>query len=549
MDACLRDVGRDGVCLLVLAASWVLASVLVNPVGQFPISDDWAYYGSVRALVMEGRIWFSDWGGMNLFSHVLWGALFAALFGLDYTVLRISTLVLTLLGHFALFGLLRLGQASRPVALLATLCSLFNPLTFMLAFSFMTDTTYAAMQMLAMWGIAWGALAGDRRAAALGWGWAVAAQLSRQWAVVIGVGAAVAGLLGKRLSLGRVVSAAALLVLLLLVQYAYQTLTKATGVAPRLYGYQIGQIAVQIAEKPGIWIKDVIKAPIFALLYVGMFLLPLTLATAPQWSRSLLAHRRAGEIAVAAAVLIGVAYVAVAPGDWRYPMWRNTLSRRSGLGPEHAGTPLSATASDIGTFLCGAGGFLLLLALAASAIAWWRSPRDQRFDVRVFGLVTALALLALVSVVTFRFDRYLIPVIPCVCVAIIPFAQGRQVSRAWLAAGFVLIAVMATFSTLSTHDYLSYKRVQAGAYAELRRTVPHEKINAGWSLNGLVSDNSDLNVTKLLTWRADADYAISVLPLPGYAVVKTYPIRRLAPWNQAGQPMLLQRRTSAPPGR
>ncbi len=82
---------RDAVALIFIAACWMAAIILVNPIGEFPSVDDWSYLLAVRALVESGEIRFSDWTGANLLSHVAWGSLFALPLGVSYTTLHIST--------------------------------------------------------------------------------------------------------------------------------------------------------------------------------------------------------------------------------------------------------------------------------------------------------------------------------------------------------------------------------------------------------------------------------------------------------------------------
>jgi hypothetical protein len=57
---------RDAAALIFIALCWIAAILLVNPIGEFPCVDDWAYLKSVRALVERGEIVLSDWSAPNL---------------------------------------------------------------------------------------------------------------------------------------------------------------------------------------------------------------------------------------------------------------------------------------------------------------------------------------------------------------------------------------------------------------------------------------------------------------------------------------------------
>ena len=84
----------DLACLLLVICFWIAAVIAVNPIGDFPLNDDWAYGGAVRTLIQEGDFRLSGWTATNLLGQVLWGALFCLPLGFSFTALRVSTLVL-----------------------------------------------------------------------------------------------------------------------------------------------------------------------------------------------------------------------------------------------------------------------------------------------------------------------------------------------------------------------------------------------------------------------------------------------------------------------
>jgi hypothetical protein len=93
--------------LLVISAVWLLATALANPLGDFPLNDDWAW-GLTAKRLAEGQGYHpTDWTEMTLFSHAVWGALFCLPAGFSFTALRVSTLALSLAGTLGLYGLLR----------------------------------------------------------------------------------------------------------------------------------------------------------------------------------------------------------------------------------------------------------------------------------------------------------------------------------------------------------------------------------------------------------------------------------------------------------
>jgi len=112
----------------VLTLGYLLLLVLIPPAYEVPQNDDWAYFLTIQQWFETGRLQHLGWNDPTLLSQVLWGALFAKLFGLSYTSLRLSTLVLSWLGVLALYGILRRAGTSRVGALLGAGVLLFNPI-------------------------------------------------------------------------------------------------------------------------------------------------------------------------------------------------------------------------------------------------------------------------------------------------------------------------------------------------------------------------------------------------------------------------------------
>ena len=59
--------------VILLSVVWIGSVVLVNPAGNFPLNDDWAYGKAVRGLVEQGSFRPCPWGGMTLISQAVWG--------------------------------------------------------------------------------------------------------------------------------------------------------------------------------------------------------------------------------------------------------------------------------------------------------------------------------------------------------------------------------------------------------------------------------------------------------------------------------------------
>ena len=80
---------------ILLSIVWILLILLVNPVGDFPLNDDWVFTKFVKIFIEQHYIKLSDGIYMTLISNILWGGLFSSIFGFSYFSLRISSLVVS----------------------------------------------------------------------------------------------------------------------------------------------------------------------------------------------------------------------------------------------------------------------------------------------------------------------------------------------------------------------------------------------------------------------------------------------------------------------
>lgn len=134
--------------VLPLAAVFGIIVLLISPVGEFPLNDDWIYTKTVQHLVNTGQYQAHPYLNATLVAQAYWGALFCKLFGFSFTTLRCSTLVLSCIHGW---GIARCGLAiglSRPLALLSATMVMTNPIILGLSYSFMTDIPFLTLSTL-----------------------------------------------------------------------------------------------------------------------------------------------------------------------------------------------------------------------------------------------------------------------------------------------------------------------------------------------------------------------------------------------------------------
>lgn len=286
-----------------LIAIVVGSALLVNPLYNYPVGDDWTYALSVKHLYETGHLRLADESAASIIFHVLWGCLFCLPFGFSFGALHLSTLALSLGGLIGFYKLCeRLTEmtaaqdsASPWLPLVVTLTLWFNPIYFTLSFTFYTDVPFYALMILALTSFVLSQTNRRREILffSLGCLFSTGAVLVRQYAIVLPL--AVAILLAARVWKVRSGAIAGLLLMVPVAALAgfYYWLATHHGMPTQFRFAQLEMLKTyRIA-------RDVYRVPIMALFYGGLFFLPLSLALLGRegldWYRARVKHRHTEE--------------------------------------------------------------------------------------------------------------------------------------------------------------------------------------------------------------------------------------------------------------
>ena len=125
---------------------------LANPIGDFPLNDDWVYGLAVKSILELGEFRLPSPASTDLFAQAYWGALFCLPFGFSFTALA----------HVdARAGARRRrrhlrhrdgnSERARGSPCCAAALVAANPLYFALANTFMTDVPFFAVSAASLY--------------------------------------------------------------------------------------------------------------------------------------------------------------------------------------------------------------------------------------------------------------------------------------------------------------------------------------------------------------------------------------------------------------
>ncbi len=514
--------------ILILMA-WILSACLIDPSGEFPLNDDWAYLEVVKGVLDEGKYRVSDWPAMTLWTHAWLGVMVCkATGGFSYTVLRLLVLGLGLLGVF-LFGYLAKrisGKASLAFLCMAALA--FNPLYFSLSFTYMTDVSFLFFFLL---GVALYSKALDTDKPIF---WvsaiiiSIAGVLLRQFSLLLPVCFGATALLmqfnTRRLAwaLSGVLFTWAALKIYTIWLSSVQPLPSAFGDLGNLSGWlNLRTLYFHFMERMGGF-----------LFLLGLFLFPFHFLLLPltvgRCHRLLLAI--AGISAIGIALFFGIK-------TWNNALFGNIMYN-FGLGPvvlkDYDMGIARGYNMPAGVWKCIRaaailGSAALVFNLIVLIYSYLKSFSFNMNSTRA--LKTALALFGMGYFVFLflgwaNFDRYYLILVPCLALLILPSPSVKFTPwRALLVLLFYL--PLFWFSVAGTHDYLAWNRARWSLLYESMEVhkISPTRIDGGFEFNatyktGIGNPNTRSSSgirTGISRWFvADDKYAVSTGEIPCY---------------------------------
>jgi Dolichyl-phosphate-mannose-protein mannosyltransferase len=512
--------------LLASIGCWtILFAVLPTESQNFPLGDDWAFCRGAMEFARGHGIHYSQWASMPQLGQWLWACPFLWVLGESFVALRLSTIVLSLLGLAAFYDLLRLAAGLSPArAAFAVAVLALNPLFFLLQGTFMTDVPSLSLALIALtlYYRAW-----------------MTSRMSWLWAAV--VVASVAGITRQNTA---AVPVAAGILLCRSPKLRWQPEWWVSVIVPFIVAVATHQwferhrdiMHMRLLQPP----TAVLLLPFLIVHLCGLSVLPLIALDPLPRSR-----KRFG-IATAVMLICAAYWWAVAQLHEPYLAYGGWFPYCSGMmGPWGAfskGLVLGERELLLGEVLrgflsivgCVGGGWLIDRLLdRLHRIDFWSDP---------ILLLTALQI-PLITLLGTVYDRYALFFLPAaMCVA----AEQKGAARSRWIPALAMLAIFGIVSVGLMHDWLAWNsaRWALGRRAVNELGVDPQDIEGGFEWNGWhspVPRHKDpprqpigpvLNFTHDFFPHVNGRYGLSYSVLPGTTVVESEPYRE---WLLPGQ--------------
>ncbi|TRT85292.1 MAG: hypothetical protein EWV63_13530 [Microcystis aeruginosa Ma_OC_H_19870700_S124] len=517
----------DIVNILIIIAIWTVMVIVVNPLGNFPLNDDWVYGLAVKSILEKGDFSFPSPAHANLFFQAFWGALFCLPFGFSFTALRFSTLTLGLIGAIGTYGLLREVNANQKISLLGALLVVVNPLYFGLANSFMTDVPFVALSVLSFYFLIRGLKRESIIEVILGLCLVYINILIRQYAIVILLSFALAYSFKKRLKLKFLFASFVIFSSGILLHRFYQNWLYSTGRTPA--------IAENVLSRKIYFRYDILM---ISLIYIGCFIFPIIAIFFVKKLKEISRQQKTITILIMSSFFVVVMGRLIWQGK-TMPFIGNVL-RYFGLGPLtlrdtfllKVNLPSYSLGLKVFWLIITAMGVLgavLLLYYLCLAIIQTFSESEKWLKVLI---LSAILIYLFLFGVKYPFDRYFLFLLPLFMVLLVisnNYINEQYIGKKITAFALTMTFIWGGFTMAATHDYLAWNRTRWQALNDLmEQGVTPEYIDGGYEFNGWYLNDIKYQKQrgKSYWWVNRDDYMISSGLLEGYQEVKRYPFTR-----------------------
>ena len=537
----------DKINITVITFIWAIAVILVNPIGDFPLNDDWAYAQSVKSLLETGKFELPGWAVANLLPQALWGALFCLPFGFSFTALRFSTLVLGWLGVIATYLLIKEVGSPQKLAFIGALLIAVNPLYFSLSNTFMTDVPHYAVTVLSLYFFAVGIKKNSLSIIIIATFIAIVSFLIRQVTVALFAGYAIAYIVNNKAKILSIVTAIILFFILpvgIQKVFALFFWPKDFG----NYGVKEEEVVSQLTYVNTEAITNFAYFALCTLLYLGVFILPfavicfsIKLKAVNRFTKSLL-------INFLLFIIITISIWLVLESA-KMPIKGNIINKW-GSGPLTLRSTILSS-SPIPNYLevfwsivticaaIGAGLLLLFFALSIIEFLFNKTANADRKSIMLLNNSTAFIYFLPIGLGYF-FDRYLLLFLPLSMIMVLTsigkiddFKLNFKFNSALLS-----IALIGIFTIGITHDYLSWNRIRWQALNDLmQQEISPNRIDGGFEFNGWYLYDPNYRIynarkAKLVWWWVEQDdYIVDFNAIEGYEVAKQYPLNNWFPFQ------------------
>lgn len=506
-----------------IALVWLIAFIIVKPFGEFPLNDDWAYSKNVFYLIEDGILKFTNWPAMTLIFHMISGAAFCKFFGFSFTILRISTIIISLIGLFFIYLIINRTTKNKKIALFSALLIAFNPLYFSLSFTFMTDIPFITWSLVAVYFYLNYLNTSKLHQIILATIFSIFAILIRQTGILIPSVFFIIYIYKNSKNFFLVFFSTFLVIASLFIfQYYLKTTTKLPDSYASANSLFKNFDFLKFASKSVLRLKTL-------FLYTGLFLLPILLFQFSVIWKNLTKKQKIIRTLISSIIFPLTLFNRFPTGNILYNL---------GLGPKllkdgYFNVNISPALPEFVFIILKIAGSIGAVLLVFYLISLLKNRNNITKEKFIFFLILIIGgYLFYFSLDKYSFDRYYL--FAQIFILLLITNLPAKINKITGIISALLFSIFLIFSVSATHDYFSWNKARWEILNELEaQGILPENIDGGFEYNGWhqTAERSNIQDIKQKSWWfvKNDEYVVSFGEIDGFDVIKSKNYKTIIP--------------------
>ncbi len=500
----------------------LLAEVLIYPIGEFPLNDDWAYAKAIETFINSGQVKFSDWQAIPFVTQFIAGISITKLFGFSFTLLRLLSIASLIVIVLVFSAILKEFKIKAVYSFIILLCLVFNPLTLSLSNTFLPDVFTLLLTLAAfLFMIRLTKVVSFKNVLAFVL-FSTLATLNRQSGVLLPIAFAIVYFIFQSKNLRNFIVGFAPAIINVACLALFEFIGGRLHKLPANYNLQLNHLLNLIAQPNFETVKSFVYYFITSTILLGLFVLPLTVGNFKIHFQQIIKLRGAKIIALGYFVLL---ITKIIFSTTVFPFVGN-MFYHIGVGPiilTGYNTSEIQVGSALGRIVWIALNFIggISFILALTSICRKALTSDTKQPNLIFNSALLLCILYMTAICfSYANDRYLLFLLPFLLLLYVT-SFDSHVQLKLFSLTFIGIFF---FSIITTHDYFSINKARWKATDSLMQQahISPYNIDGGFEFNAWYCfdlKNYNPEHTYRWWWINDDTYIITPTLIDGYAVV------------------------------
>ncbi len=499
---------------------WFLSYLWIYPIGDFSTIDSWFYAYPIRSLLEEGSFRLPHLTSANAFIQISLGWTISKLFGqFSFDYLRLITFFIAASGSFCFFLMIKDYCSSRKLRIAALLLFIFQPLYFLLSFTFMTDVYFCALGLWACWSFQQFLKKEKTSFGLLFILFASLCFMNRQTGLFFFPAALLTLIFEKKMK--PLYWFPLILIPIGLYLFTEALIKPSLGVSEYYYN-TTAILKDKLLSPTSQDLKSIVKRIMATIFYLGFWSIPLAVLI----FKRVFSDLSIRQIFLSIILLLTGTYLGTF-GQVFSPD-RGNMFYNFGLGPQLLKDIfIEKQFSDtlhLGLWFEYPAIFLGLLSFLSLSLYFWKKWKLQKLKNPFINFIFIFNLILIPFSFLFHsfFDRYLLFSILSLLILFFMAFQEEYNATSHNLVHLMVFILCFGFSLLATKDYFSWQKAKSQAFTFLdEKNIPIQQIDAGYEINGWLNAylSFESKAGKAWWFVEDDDYCLSFGPIEGYSII------------------------------